>query len=190
MESVHLASGSKRREKMLEGYLRQDVELTCSKLKAKERPHGHNIPVESQVAHTLAGKVEAAQRELTHPYIIVADTLVEDPEDPLRALGQPADRIEALQMLLLLSGRRHRVWSGTAIICGDEVRSWVESALVEIDALSSDTIENLIQSNSWQGKAGGYDLAGQMGEYARVVDGAECCVLGFANSAVVALAKD
>ena len=93
-------------------------------------------------------------------------------------------------MLLHLSGRRHRVWSGTAIICGDEVRSWVESAIVEIDTLSDDAIEALIQSNSWQGKAGGYDLAGPMGEYAKVVDGAECCVLGFANSAVLALSND
>jgi len=190
MERVHLASASKRRAKMLEDYLRPDVELTCSRLKAKERPHGHNIPVESQVAHTLAGKVEAAQREIEHPCIIVADTLVEDPEDQLRALGQPVDTIEAVQMLLHLSGRRHRVWSGTAIISGVEVHSWIESALVEIDALSDDDIESLIQSNSWHGKAGGYDLAGQMGEHARVVEGAECCVLGFANSAINALAKD
>lgn len=175
---------------MLEGYLRPNVELTCSQLKAKERPHGHNIPVESQVAHTLAGKVEAAQREIEHPYILVADTLVEDPEDQLRALGQPADIMEAVQMLLHLSGRRHRVWSGTAIICGNEVRSWVESAVVEIDTLSDEDIESLIQSNSWQGKAGGYDLAGQMGNHARVVEGAECCVLGFANSAVMTLEKD
>jgi septum formation protein len=175
---------------MLTGYLRRNVEFTFSRLRAKERPHGHNLPVEEQVLNTLEGKIEAAQREIEHPYIIVADTLVEDPENPMNALGQPSEIHAAVKMLLKLSGRRHRVWTGTAIICGDVVRSWVESSIVEVDDLSDEVLESLVLSGSWRGKAGGYDLAESMGQHAAVVDGAECCVLGLAHSALAAIAKD
>ena len=144
----------------------------------------------TSTSHTLQGKVEAAQRELQHSYIIVADTLVADPDNPKKAFGQPSDVSEALQMLLHLSGRRHRVWSGSAIICGDDVRSWVESATVEIEPLSDEIIEALIHSGSWRGKAGGYDLGDAMGQFGKVVDGDEICVLGFAGSLLAALAND
>ena len=34
------------------------------------------------------------------------------------------------------------------------------------------------------GKAGGYDLAGDAGKFAKVVDGEEVTVLGFSNRAI------
>jgi predicted house-cleaning NTP pyrophosphatase (Maf/HAM1 superfamily) len=37
---------------------------------------------------------------------------------------------------------------------------------------------------SWKGKAGGYDLAGQMSEFASLVEGDELTVLGFAPAAL------
>ena len=190
MEQVHLASASTRRAVILRDVLPDDVDVTQSPLNARERPHGHGLLVEEQVSHTLQGKIEAAQRELQHPYIIVADTLVADPEDPKKALGQPSDVSDALQMLLHLSGRRHRVWSGSAIICGDDVRTWIESATVEIEPLSDETLEVLIHSGSWRGKAGGYDLADAMGQFGKVIEGDEVCVLGFAGSLLAALAND
>jgi predicted house-cleaning NTP pyrophosphatase (Maf/HAM1 superfamily) len=42
----------------------------------------------------------------------------------------------------------------------------------------------LILSKSWQGKAGGYDLAGPMGNWAKIVDGSESTVLGIASQAL------
>ena len=176
MESVYLASGSQRRASMLEalGY-----EVIQRALRARERPHRHGIAISEQVEHTLLGKIEAAQRECSAPVIIVADTLVEDPDDPLHPIGKPQNRREALTMLLRLSGRNHRVWSGTALIRGNEIESWIESATVSFDSLDDDMLEALIVSDSWRGKAGGYDLAGPMGGYARVVEGAEETVLGF-----------
>ena len=61
----------------------------------------------------------------------------------------------------------------------------VECATVEIGPLSDVRLDALIHSGSWVGKAGGYDLAGAMGAYARLVDGHRVCVLGFAGSSVV-----
>ena len=48
--------------------------------------------------------------------ILVSDTLVEDPDDQRAALGKPKDESSAAFSLIRLSGRRHRVWSSTAIL--------------------------------------------------------------------------
>ena len=110
-------------------------------LRARERPHRHGIPISEQVEHTLLGKIESAQRECSAPLVIVADTLVEDPDDPLRPMGKPGDRREALTMLLRLSGRNHRVWTGTALIRGSALESWLETATVSFDSLDDEMIE-------------------------------------------------
>ena len=159
-------------------------------LRARERPHRHGIPIGEQVKHTLLGKIESAQRECSAPRVIVADTLVEDPDDSLQPLGQPANRRDATNMLLRLSGRNHRVWTGTALIRGNEVETWIESATVSIDSLDDEVLEALIVSDSWRGKAGGYDFAGAMGNFATIIDGQEETVLGFTPQLFDALGND
>ena len=79
------------------------MEVIQRPLRARERPHKHGIPISEQVEQTLLGKVEAAQRECSDPLIIVADTLVEDPDDMLNPMGQPNNRHEALNCLLYTS---------------------------------------------------------------------------------------
>ena len=59
--------------------------------------------------------------------------------------------------------------------------------MVAIPELTTDQLDELLSSNSWKGKAGGYDLHGPMGEYARLVEGAESTVLGFAGEAMTFL---
>ena len=175
MGIIHLASASSRRASMLEerGYSVIQVPLH-----ARERPHRHGIPISEQVANTLQGKIESAKRESSSPIIVVADTLVEDPDDVLNPLGKPSNRKEALSMLLRLSNRNHRVWSGTAVIHGANVQLWIASATVSFDNLQDGDLESLIISDSWRGKAGGYDLAGEMGQFARIIEGEEETVLG------------
>ena len=156
-----------------------------------------------QTEVTCIAKVEAAVSEMAisgaiHDMVIVADTLVEDPEDPFVAMGKPDDVVAATAMLLRLSGRRHRVWSSTAVLWSPETARegtevlhggwsadiWTESAIVEFDDLPADTLAELILSDSWGGKAGAYDLAGQAGAYAALVEGHEVTVLGFASAAM------
>jgi septum formation protein len=159
-----------------------------------------------QTEATCIAKAKAAASEMTisgdsHDLVIVADTLVEDPEDPLVAMGKPGDVISATAMLLRLSGRRHRVWSSTALLWppdrgregtetlhgGWSADIWTESAIVKFDDLSADTLADLILSESWAGKAGAYDLAGEAGANADLVEGHEVTVLGFAPAAIDAL---
>ena len=40
-------------------------------------------------------------------------------------------------------------------------------------------MEELIGTESWVGKAGGYDLAGKAGSFSRVIEGVDVTVVGF-----------
>ena len=52
------------------------------------------------------------------------------------------------------------------------------------EQLSDEDLVELVLNGSWKGKAGGYDLAGPMGEFATLVEGDESTVLGITGSAM------
>ena len=177
---IWLASGSERRAQILRDRF-GDIFIQ-SLPDVDETPPLGSVP--HQVLTICRRKAQAVDLNHGHQAVIVADTMVGDPDDANLAMGKADDEIGALAMLKRISGRRHQVWSATGVmICGDWT-FFVESAVVEVDDLSDDVITELIQSGSWKGKAGSYDLAGKMGDYARLVDGDELAVLGFAPSAL------
>ncbi len=139
---------------------------------------------------------------------LVSDTIVEDPDSFEQLFGKAEDMLEAASMLKRLSGRRHKVWTSTGLIIHKTVANLLELNLppeivfgeweghictdystVEIEDLEEDTLHQLLHSNSWKGKAGGYDLDGQMSKYAEVIDGKEITVLGLATTAITILEK-
>ena len=208
MPVVLLASASARRRAWLSERLRgTGAALKVTSLLAPEPPPASGSEVKVQVEQTCLSKAHAAVMELTvggsHElpnFTLVADTLVEDPDDPLVPLGKPSNKVSAAAMLLRLSGRRHRVWSSTAILyppCetrGTEMLEggwtadvWTESSIVEFDELDDERAMGLIESESWRGKAGGYDMAGEARSNLRLVEGDEVTVLGFAPNAIESL---
>ena len=140
--------------------------------------------VDAQVLSICQKKSTAVDDEHGFELVIVCDTLLADPDDMDSVLGKPNDTVEAAMMLHRLSGRRHQVWTATGILLHGQWRFFVEHAIVEIDDLTDEQLVELVLSESWKGKAGGYDLAGPMGEYARLVDGHESTVLGIAGEAM------
>ena len=204
MPLVLLASASERRRQILSEHLNdRDVLLDFYTLKEPEQEISSRMEVNLQVESSCMKKAMAAAREKSSgaenvaDIILVSDTLVEDPDDIRVALGKPEDESSAAFSLIRLSGRRHRVWSSTAIVSrkiGDlEVGEgwfatiWTDYAIVEFKQLAEDEIIGLIKSRSWEGKAGGYDLGGSAGRFARVVYGEEVTVLGFSSMAIDSL---
>ena len=203
MPLVTLASASERRRQILSEYL-EDLD-TCLEFCTLTEPEQEvssgmevNLQVESScIRKAMAAVKERASGENVADIILVSDTLVEDPDDERAALGKPKDESSAAFSLIRLSGRRHRVWSSTAILSrkigdidlGDDwlATIWTDYAIVEFVHIGEDDIIDLINSRSWEGKAGGYDLAGAAGKFASVVDGKEITVLGFSNRAIDSL---
>ena len=197
---IRLASASSRREKLLKEYFQESIEIEQKPLVGEEK--SSDGEVSSQVADILDDKISRASiqyflekqhsnqnNSISPPEVwIVSDTLVEDPNDVCSSLGQPDDEISALRMLLDLSGCRHLVWSATAIIqfmkSEPIVDLFIESAVVEFQSLDDESLQNLISSQSWKGKAGGYDLAGPAKSFCKLIEGDEVTVLGFANAAI------
>ena len=142
--------------------------------------------VEHQVLTICQRKAQALPKT-THDVVIVSDTMLSDPDDHSLSMGKPRDVAHAAVMLHRLSGRLHQVWSATGVRWNGVWHYWCESAVVSIPELTPEQLDALLKSNSWEGKAGGYDLHGAMGQHARLVEGAECTVLGIAGEAMAFL---
>ena len=204
MPLILLASASERRRQILSEHLQdRDTCLEFCILREPEQEVSSGMKVNLQVESSCIRKAMAAVKESASErvnvadIILVSDTLVEDPDDERAALGKPKDESSAAFSLIRLSGRRHRVWSSTAILSrkigdigvGEDwlATIWTDYAIVEFVHMGEDEIIDLINSRSWEGKAGGYDLAGAAGKFANVVDGEEVTVLGFSNRAIDSL---
>ena len=113
-----------------------------------------------------------------HPgaFILAADTVVACGR---RILPKPADPATARSCLELLSGRRHRVHSGIAVIDPDERLTLrrVDSH-VAFKRLSEAEITAYLCSGEWRGKAGGYAIQGRAAALIRWVSGSYSNVVG------------
>ena len=203
MTRILLASKSERRMSWLKENLEDsDFRFFSSALKSTEIKPLQGFEVSKQVEIVCQSKAENARienklsinrRERNYDAILVSDTMIEDPDDYTLSIGKPKDALTATSNLIRLSGRKHRVWSSTSVLLPREVATangkWdilnrTNSATVEFSELGDDEIYKLISSESWKGKAGGYDLAGIAGEFCRVTEGEEVTVLGFSPDAV------
>ena len=208
MTRILLASKSERRISWLKENLEDsDFRFFSSALKSTEIKPLQGFEVSKQVEIVCQFKAENARienklslnrREQNYDAILVSDTMIEDPDDYRLSIGKPKDALTATSNLIRLAGRKHRVWSSTSVLLPREVASgnakWdisnrTSSATVEFSELGDDEIYKLISSESWKGKAGGYDLAGIAGEFCRVTEGEEVTVLGFSPDAVNILKK-
>jgi septum formation protein len=75
-------------------------------------------------------------------------------------LGKPADAVEAAAMLARLSGTRHRVLTGVAVVeaQGERSESAVEVTWVTMRHLSAAEQAAYVATGEWQDKAGGYAI--------------------------------
>ncbi len=177
---ILLASASERRGAILREHF-SDVEQVA--LQGVDESVSRQ-PISEQVRKVVSRKAKAVSKNERYDVVVVADTLVEDPDDDHDALGKPNSKEQAIAMLLRLRGRRHRVWSATMVHAAGKWQTSVEHALVEIEDFSDDVLVELIRSESWVGKAGGYDLAGMMGNHAQLIEGSESTVLGFTQASL------
>lgn len=75
-----------------------------------------------------------------------------------RVLGKPQDRRHAGEMLRMLSGRAHSVYSGLCVwrVPGGEPQVKVEKSELEMQPLDDAQIEAYLDSEAWVGKSGAF----------------------------------
>ena len=141
-------------------------------------------PVEQAeaLAHFKARSVAAAQPGAT---VLAADTLVAVGQE---VLGKPADAHDARRMLAALSGTRHKVITGVAIIePGGKRTIDSEVTYVTMRRMTDLEIEAYIDSREWIGKAGGYAIQLSADRYVEKVEGSFTNVVGLPMELVMRL---
>jgi len=93
-------------------------------------------------------------------------------------LGKPADAAEAVEMLSRLHGRTHEVWTGIAVVRGDEQRTAAECTKVQFARLSPEDIAGYVRSGEPLDKAGAYGIQGLAGMFVRRIEGDYFNVVG------------
>lgn len=93
-------------------------------------------------------------------------------------LGKPRDAEEARAMLRRLQGRTHEVWTGIAVVQGEEQRTGAECTRVSFTRLDERDIELYVASGEPLDKAGAYGIQGAAGVFVRAIEGDYTNVVG------------
>ena len=168
-----LASASPRRLDLLRqiGIVPDHVdpaEIDDSPLKA-ELPGRHALRLAEAKARTIAARHSGA-------LILAADTVVACGR---RILPKAEDIATARTCLALLSGRRHRVLGGIALMTPDgKLATRLVDSVVAFKQLTPTEIDDYLASGEWRGKAGGYAIQGLAAAYIRFISGSYSNVVG------------
>ena len=145
---------------------------------SRELPRPHALRLAEAKARTVASRHDRA-------FILGADTVVACGR---RILPRAHDRETARRCLALLSGRRHRVYGGIAVIAPDgTVAVRCVESVVAFRRLESSELEDYLASGDWQDKAGGYAIQGLAARFIRYISGSYSNVVGLPLFETVAL---
>jgi septum formation protein len=136
-------------------------------------------PGEDPRAHALRlaqDKAQVVARDHGDHFVLAGDTVV---ACGTRILPKAESEAVARECLTLLSGRRHRVLTGVALIApGGTMTMRVVESIVQFKRLSDAEIEAYLVSNEWRGKAGGYAIQGLAAGLIRYLRGSHSNVVG------------
>ncbi len=138
---------------------------------AKERPRDHALRLAIEKRDAVTARLGQADG-----FVLAADTVVACGR---RILPKTEDREEAVRCLKLLSGRRHRVYTGIAIAAPDgQENARVIMTMVRFKRLASSQLLHYLESEEWQGKAGGYAIQGRAEAFVTGIQGSYSNVVG------------
>jgi septum formation protein len=92
--------------------------------------------------------------------------------------GKPAGLAHAEEMLRLLSGRKHSVWSGICLRTIEQSVVDAAETLVRFRALSEREIREYVQTGEPMDKAGGYAIQGRASRFVERIEGCFFNVVG------------
>jgi len=168
-----LASASPRRVELLrqiglEPAAIDPADIDETPLKA-ELPARHAARLAAAKARTVAARHVGA-------LVLAADTVVACGR---RILPKAETEGTARACLTLLSGRRHRVFGGVALLGPDgRLLERLVQSEVTFKVLSAREIDAYLSSGEWHGKAGGYAIQGLAAAFVRKIGGSYSNIVG------------
>jgi septum formation protein len=177
MSNLILASQSPRRKELL-----QQIQLSFSVMSSQVvetvAPHLQPHEVVMELAMKKANEIS---RKYPESYVLGADTVVALGDS---ILGKPRSKEEANEMLAMLSGETHEVYTGVAILHGENQSLFYEKTDVTFWELTSREIEGYIASEEPFDKAGAYGIQGLGAKLVKEIKGDYFSVVGLPLSRV------
>ena len=135
-------------------------------------------PVETVITNAR-GKALAIERD-RDTVVLASDTIVYLPYGPAgeRVLGQAKNGEDVERFINLLQGRAHEVYSGVAVLRGDDLTVRHAVTTVKLRRLDATEIQSYVRYGEGVGKAGGYAIQGRAGSFIEWIGGDYSNVVG------------
>lgn len=171
---IVLASASPRRRELLSQI---GLAFEVDKSDAQECPHSV-VPEEivRELSFAKAQEVFQRRRQGREGLLVIgADTLVFLDGQPM---GKPKDEEDACQMLALLQGRKHQVYTGVTVFWKEDgpegktgTFSFAECTDVEFYPMGEQEIRDYVRTGEPADKAGAYGIQGRCAAYIKGIRG-------------------
>ena len=173
MNKIILASASPRRRELLE-QIGMTFEVIPSNIEERTKSH---IPCEMVMelscmkAMDIFEKLPSEKRESA--IVVGADTVVALDE---RIMGKPSDEKEAQEMLSLLQGKTHQVYTCVTMVWQKNgkpplKRTFYEKTDVSMYPMSREEIRRYVETGEPMDKAGAYAIQGKCAAFIREICG-------------------
>lgn len=172
---VILASASPRREELLRriGITPEIIPSNIEEELTGDEPERVVMELSRQKAVDVAARIIKSRDVKT--IVIGSDTVVYERGG---ILGKPSDQAHAADMLRMLQGGSHYVYTGVTLILEGTVRSFFEKTRVDVYPMTDDEIEEYIACRESMDKAGAYGIQGRFSAYIKGIDGSYSNVMG------------
>lgn len=178
-----LASASPRRQELLQ-QIGCDFRVFVSH--AEELSESGVSPEKMATENARRKAEDVASRDTTGLPVLGADTVV---AVDATILGKPKDEEDAARMLRLLSGRRHFVYTGVALVYHGATYTSVVQTTVWMDKMSDEEISAYIATGEPMDKAGAYAVQGIAAKFIPKIEGSFSNVVGLPLHEVKNLAR-
>ncbi|MDQ0592233.1 septum formation protein [Chryseobacterium ginsenosidimutans] len=179
-----LASQSPRRKELLAslGFEFEVVKIDCEEIVPEKVKVGESAAYLSELKANAFRKLEEGEVLLT------ADTVVAINN---QFLGKPQDENDAKNMLKLLSGKIHQVYTGITIKTLDKTITETDVADVELDEITDNEIEYYIKNYKPFDKAGSYGIQEWLGmSKIKRISGSFYTIMGLPTHLVYKILKE
>jgi septum formation protein len=180
-----LASGSPQRRAILE-QLGIAFDVVVPDVEELTTGHPEELVLENayrKASIVAAGLVPATQGDNAEA-VLGVDTIVALGDE---VYGKPVDREDAAATLRALGGRSHRVLSGVCVIEQGLARTAAAVTTVHFRSLSEQTLGWYLDTDEWQGRAGGYAIQGRGAALVDSIEGDYLNVVGLPVGTLVDL---